>query len=182
MLLTGQVESHASQTKNIKEIQVLVRPFTPAKLIEIITGQSPGVKKEHLINEPQAGIKLNILLVDDNLSNRVLGKKLIEKCGHNPVIAENGEEALKIYQAEKIDLIFMDCQMPVMDGFECTRAIRREEAGNLEKFRVPIVALTAGVLKDWSSKCLDAGMDDYIAKPVTLEMVRGAFSKWTAKK
>ncbi len=113
-----------------------------------------------------------ILLVEDNLVNQTVAKRMLTKEGYLVDVAENGEQALgKVGNGGKYDLIFMDCQMPRMDGYEASRRIREMEAGNSAASRVPIIALTANAMQGDREKCLSAGMDDYIAKPVKKDAV-----------
>ncbi len=111
--------------------------------------------------------KLHILLAEDNLVNQKVAQKLLEKEGHSVVIANNGREAVEKYGAEHFDLILMDVQMPEMDGFEATAAIRAQEQGTVR--HIPIIALTAHAMKGYSEKCLAAGMDGYVSKPFTIK-------------
>src|SRR5690606_2749851 len=115
----------------------------------------------HLSFEPSAA---RILLVEDNGINRVLARTLLEKRGWEVRTAGNGEEAVSAWRLGGIDLILMDVQMPEVDGLQATRTIRDEE----KKIggRIPIVGLTAHAMKGDREQCLEAGMDDYITKPV----------------
>jgi CheY-like chemotaxis protein len=108
---------------------------------------------------------ISVLLVEDNLVNRTLMTKLLAKYGHTVDVAVNGLEAVEMVGSTNYDLIFMDCQMPVMDGFEATRKIR-ENPGTT---RPHIVALTANAFKEDQDKCYEAGMDDFVTKPVSRE-------------
>src|SRR5258708_6514972 len=100
----------------------------------------------------------------DNPVNQRLASRLLEKRGHSVLVVANGLEALEAVEKERFDLVFMDVQMPVMDGFEATTAIRkREGAGGI---RLPIVALTAHAMKGDREKCLAGGMDGYLSKPI----------------
>jgi len=112
-----------------------------------------------------------ILLAEDNLVNQRVATRILEKEGHRVEIAANGQEALAAWSKQPFDLILMDLQMPEMGGLEAAAEIRRLESG----CRVPIVALTARAMVDDRQRCLDAGMDDYLTKPVSktrlLEMV-----------
>jgi len=108
-------------------------------------------------------IKARILLVEDNLVNQKVATAMLKNMGCRIRVAPNGAQALQQISNHKFDLIFMDCQMPILDGFETTRAIR-EMVGAIRD--IPIVAMTAHALKEDRQACLDAGMDDYIAKPV----------------
>ena len=108
-------------------------------------------------------IDADVLLVEDNLVNQKVAVAMLKKQGCRVTVASNGARALEQLALKKFDLIFMDCQMPVMDGFQATAAIR-EMAGDLAK--IPIVAMTAHALKEDRQRCLDAGMDSYLSKPV----------------
>jgi CheY-like chemotaxis protein len=114
---------------------------------------------------------LRILLAEDNAVNQVLARRLLEKMGHTVVVVNNGLEAVKaILETESFDAALMDVQMPEMDGFEATQAIRAAErtSGN----HLPIVALTAHAMKGDEERCLAVGMDGYISKPIrTAELV-----------
>jgi signal transduction histidine kinase/DNA-binding response OmpR family regulator len=111
-----------------------------------------------------------VLLAEDNVVNAKLAVRLLERLGCRVDVACNGHEALKMAQSIPFDLVFMDCQMPEMDGFEATRAIRAwERASRIEPSpatRLPIVALTANAMQGDRERCLEAGMDDYITKPL----------------
>ncbi len=107
---------------------------------------------------------LRILVVEDNLVNRKLAVALVQKWGYIALVANDGQEALTILAQEHVDLILMDVQMPVMDGLKATRAIRAQEAESGE--HLPIVALTAHAYTSDRAKCMDAGMDEFLAKPV----------------
>jgi len=110
---------------------------------------------------------LRILLVEDNAVNQVLALRLLEKRGHTVAVAGNGKEALAALEKQSFDLVLMDVQMPEMDGFEATIAIREKEktSGN----HVPIIAMTAHAMVGDKERCLEAGMDDYISKPIRPE-------------
>ena len=113
--------------------------------------------------------QLSILLVEDNPVNQKVAATMLNKRGHSPVIASNGKEALGVLDRESVDLILMDVQMPEMDGFEATKLIREREKGNGE--HIPIVAMTAHALTGDRERCLSAGMDSYISKPIRAEQL-----------
>ena len=96
--------------------------------------------------------------------NQRLGVRLLERAGHYVIVASNGREAVEVCKHQKVDMVLMDVQMPEMDGFEATAAIRRGENGN--GARIPIIAMTAHALEGDKARCLKAGMDAYIAKPI----------------
>ena len=111
---------------------------------------------------------LRILLVEDNLINQRLALALLEKCGHRVLVAGNGQEALDVLVSGEFDLVLMDIQMPVMDGIEATQRIRSNER-EIGSRRLPIVAMTANAMQGDSERCLAAGMDGYVSKPVKPE-------------
>ena len=113
---------------------------------------------------PKLENKFDILLAEDNVINQKLIRLILEKRGHNISIVSNGREAIDILGKEKFDIILMDIQMPDMDGFHASRLIREKEVQT--GGHIPIVALTAHALKGTKEKCLQAGMDDYISKPI----------------
>ena len=122
-------------------------------------------------------LKGRVLFVDDNEVNQHLGQAMLKKLGLQFETAKNGEQALQKKQTGDFDLILMDCQMPVMDGFEATRRIRQEETESACQ-RVPIIALTANAMAGDKERCLAAGMDDYLSKPYTLKDLFAVISNW----
>lgn len=117
-----------------------------------------------------------VLVVEDNPVNRELALMQLKKLGVKAEVAENGLEAVNALSKKEYSLILMDCQMPVMDGYEATKSIRKTEA-TLGR-RTPIVAMTANALQGDREKCLSAGMDDYISKPVRVKNLREVIEKW----
>jgi two-component system, sensor histidine kinase and response regulator len=116
----------------------------------------------HSLREAQQG--LHILLAEDNLVNQVLASRLLEKQGHSVVVADNGRSALETLEKQPFDLIVMDVSMPEMDGFEAVAAIRAREVTT--GLHIPIIAMTAHAMKGDRERCLAAGMDAYISKPI----------------
>jgi CheY-like chemotaxis protein len=119
---------------------------------------------------------LRILIVDDNEINRFVALRQVERLGYEGVTACNGEEAVQAVAGGDFAAVLMDCQMPVMDGYEATREIRRREAGQRH---MPILALTAHALAKERDKCLRAGMDGYLTKPARLDVLRSVLARWT---
>ena len=114
--------------------------------------------------------RARILLAEDNAVNQMLAVRLLEKRGYKVSVTGNGREALEKLEKESFDVVLMDIQMPEMDGFEATAAIREKE--KLTGAHIPIVAMTANALKGDEQKCLQAGMDGYISKPIqTKELI-----------
>ncbi len=127
------------------------------------------------ISRPSETRGAEVLLVEDNRVNQMIARLLLEKLGCRVEIAVNGREACTALQRRSYDVVFMDCQMPEMDGFEATRKIRLCEAGGR---RTPIIALTAGVLKEERDQCYAAGMDDFLSKPISKPELESALENW----
>jgi CheY-like chemotaxis protein/HPt (histidine-containing phosphotransfer) domain-containing protein len=131
--------------------------------------------KTLLPEKPDTG-GARVLLVEDSPVNLEVGVAILESMGCTVETAENGLRALDRHASTEFGLIFMDCQMPEMDGFDTTAEIRRREA--LSGRRTPIIALTASVVEDGRERCLAVGMDDYLAKPFTLEQIKAMLTTW----
>jgi CheY-like chemotaxis protein len=119
--------------------------------------------------------RLRILLVEDNRVNQLVARGLLERQGHAVTLAENGRQAVDLFLRENFDLVFMDVQMPEMDGLEATVAMRAAEAEG-DRPRTPIIALTAQALPEDRDACLEAGMDFYLSKPVDRKALSDAVS------
>ena len=156
-----------------RQLQVsgyLTKPVTGADLAEVVRsvlggarGTEPRLVTRHTLREGQA--RYHVLLAEDNEVNRMLAAKLLVKRGHTFVAVNDGREAVAALEAGgTFDVVLMDIQMPVMDGFEATAAIRAREAGTTA--HLPIVALTAHAMKGDLERCLEAGMDAYVSKPI----------------
>ncbi len=124
---------------------------------------------------PPALSGMRILLAEDNLVNQRVAQAVLKKLGLRAELAVNGVEACAAAAARTFDLILMDCQMPEMDGFEATRQIRQREGGGR---RVPILAMTANAMAGDRERCLESGMDDYLAKPITILDLKEALMRW----
>jgi CheY-like chemotaxis protein len=117
-----------------------------------------------------------ILLAEDNSVNVIVATTLLESLGCEVSVAWNGQEAIEMYRRGNYDIILMDMRMPVLDGPEATRAIRRSE---LETgTRIPVVAVTANAFADDRRQCFEAGMDDFLSKPFTLDAIREVLARW----
>jgi two-component system, sensor histidine kinase and response regulator len=116
-----------------------------------------------------------VLLAEDNPINQKVAIHLLGRLGYSVDLAENGAEAVEMVQRSAYDVVLMDCQMPVMDGFKATRIIRNLDSAVSQ---IPIVAVTANVLPGEREKCLAAGMDDYVPKPVSKETLDQALARW----
>lgn len=118
-----------------------------------------------------------LLVVEDNLVNQQVARGRLEKMGFDVQVAENGATAVELFNQGGFDLIFMDCQMPVLDGYQATRRIREAEQRSAEG-RIPIIAMTAHALAGDREQCLQAGMDDYVSKPFKTEELRSILERW----
>jgi CheY-like chemotaxis protein len=131
-------------------------------------------------NEPPpdtaALAELRVLVAEDNPVNQKVATAMLTKLGCTVDIAANGREAVETLTENTYDIVFMDCQMPEMDGFEATREIRRREE---QLGHVPIVAMTANAMQGDRERCLEAGMDDYLPKPINREALRELLGQWT---
>ena len=130
---------------------------------------------------------IEILLAEDNPVNQLLAKKLLGKMGYQVDVADNGKIAVDKYtnlleSNDRIyDIIFMDMQMPEMDGIQATKIIREKEkklAAENNNLHIPIIAMTANVLKEHRNMCFEAGMDDFVTKPIGKEIVNNIIQKW----
>ena len=136
-------------------------------------GTDAGVAREAL-----AGGNARVLLVEDNPVNLMVGQRLLSVLGVDCDTASNGDAALLRMQASRYDLVLMDCQMPVMDGYTATRRWRDDERAAADGHHLPIVAMTANAMAGDRQKCIDAGMDDYLAKPVTRAELERCLHRW----
>jgi len=161
----------------------LTKPIKKHELVEALSyainnqnGHAPATFiTKHLIKEQKFNAKSKILVVEDSEINCKLILKILSNNGLACDLANNGKEAIEAFKSKKYDLILMDCQMPVLDGYEATKEIRIIEAG---KSHTPIVALTANALATDENKCHKAGMDDYISKPINIEALLKLIGKY----
>ncbi len=152
----------------------LDRPIDLAALRARISGT---VKEESHQDSRPAVVEgqVRVLLVDDNHVNRNVGKEMLEILGYEVDMAENGLEAVEAVRKNRYNIVLMDCEMPVMDGLQATRKIRREQSAH-----IPIVAVTAHALDTQRTICSEAGMDDFITKPLQIPDLMAVLETWTA--
>ncbi|MDR1922533.1 MAG: response regulator [Candidatus Adiutrix sp.] len=127
-----------------------------------------------------AGHSLYILLAEDSPVNQMVARGILKKMGHHIDVVNNGLEALDALKRNRYDLVLMDCQMPEMDGYEATRVVRDPAGGVLDQ-GIPIIAMTAHAMTGDKDKCLAAGMNDYIPKPIKLDHLRETLSRWSGR-
>jgi len=168
MLSSASQRDDAARCRALGIARYLVKPIRQAQLLKAITaalhaadGGAPETPAHAATPAPRA---LRVLLAEDNPVNRRLAVALLEKRGHTVVAVENGRQALHALAADRFDAVLMDVQMPEMSGFEATAAIRERERGT--STRIPIIAMTARAMKGDRERCLEAGMDGYIPKPI----------------
>jgi signal transduction histidine kinase/CheY-like chemotaxis protein len=161
----------------------LVKPVRPSQLFDVLQSlmaSRPGHTKRRIHREgtgPPATRHrwARILVAEDNAANLKVAVRMIERLGYRADVAGNGSEALHALDRVPYDAVLMDCQMPEMDGYEATREIRRAERDGRH---VPIIAMTASAMAGDRERCLAAGMDDYISKPVKLHIVAAVLERW----
>ena len=134
-----------------------------------------GAAAAERLQAPGGG-PLHVLLVEDNVVNQKVAQRHLAKLGHTCDTADNGVQALQRLGSRPYDLVLLDCQMPVMDGFETARRIRAGDPPGVDP-RLPIIALTAFAMEEDRRRCLDAGMDDFISKPIRLEELQAAIDR-----
>jgi len=173
MLTSAGQRGDAARCRELGIAVYLIKPIRQSELLEAILmalgrpsqqGERPTVLTRHSLREARR--KLRVLVAEDNAVNQELAVRLLEKQGHTVAVAGNGREALEALEkaASGFDVVLMDVQMPEMDGFEATAAIRQKEKATGK--HLPIIAMTAHAMKGDRERCLAAGMDDYVAKPI----------------
>jgi len=161
----------------------LVKPVRPSQLFDVLQtllASRPAPSKRRINREgsgpPAARHRwARILIVEDNAANLKVAVRMVERLGYRADVAGNGSEALSVLGQVRYDAVLMDCQMPEMDGYEATREIRR---GEQDGRHLPIIAMTASAMAGDRERCLAAGMDDYISKPVKLHIVAAVLERW----
>ena len=156
---------------------LLAPPPAVASGREELALTTPTAAPEESIEAP-AGPPPRLLLVEDNPVNLLVAQKLLSVLGYECDTAANGEIALAQMASDAYDLVLMDCQMPVLDGYSATRRWREIESGQAPVRHLPIVAMTANAMAGDRQRCLDAGMDDYLAKPVTRDLLDACLKRW----
>ncbi len=184
MVTSGGQRGDAARCRELGISAYLTKPVRRVDLLEAIVNvlsskpqgrESPSVLTRHSLRERRRG--LQILLAEDNVVNQRLTLHFLESRGHHVTIANNGREALEMMEKQLFDLALVDVQMPEMDGLQLTRAIREKEKST--STHLPMVAMTAYAMKGDRERCLQAGMDDYVAKPINpsrlFETIDGVF-------
>ncbi|AMO54790.1 hypothetical protein GZ77_19450 [Endozoicomonas montiporae] len=162
----------------------LSKPFRQSRLLDtvmqVMHEHHARQSDKHPVqsNHPSFSSTIRLLLVEDNIVNQKVAVSMLKKIGlTEPDIAADGKEAVSMSQNKEYDLILMDCQMPVMSGYEATGLIRKREQSHRQP-RIPIIAMTANAMQGDREKCLAAGMDDYLSKPIKSDTMRDMLSHW----
>jgi two-component system sensor histidine kinase/response regulator len=155
----------------------LVKPVRPSQLFDVLhtllAARPERVLHEEAMPPPRPLHGARVLIVEDNAANLKVAVRMVERLGYRADTAGNGEEAVRVLRTVDYDAVLMDCQMPEMDGYEATRQIRREQ-----RRHTPIVAMTASAMAGDRERCLAAGMDDYVSKPIKRHVVAAVLERW----
>ena len=160
----------------------LAKPIRQSMLYEsllVLTASTGTFNAQRVLREPDVGhlerLAGHVLLVEDNPVNQAVALGMLEELGCETVLAINGQDAINRISKEEFDVVLMDCEMPVMDGFEATAAIRGRNGDSSD---VPIIALTANAVDGDRERCIASGMQDYLSKPISVEKLHGTLKKW----
>ena len=183
LLMTNQ--SHAeSFLERFSEIDGFVqKPILQSNLYDAISTAMKGSLNivnplfVDAVENDEISLNAHVLVAEDNSANQQVAIGMLERLGCSVVVAGNGVEAINLLERNRFDVIFMDCNMPELDGYEATRKIRIIEGG---KTGIPIIAMTANVQEGDRQKCLQVGMDDYLSKPLKLDRIRAKLEKWVS--
>ncbi len=173
MLSSSAQQGEHERCRKLGISAYLAKPIQPAELLDAILNalslhaskpSNTQQKTQEVLPQSDRRQEMKVLLAEDNAVNRTLATRLLQKHGHTVIVVENGRQALEALERENVDLVLMDVQMPEMDGLEATAAIREKEKKTGD--HLPIIALTAHAMKGDREKCLAAGTDDYLTKPI----------------
>ncbi|KAF9576750.1 hypothetical protein EC968_005523 [Mortierella alpina] len=154
----------------------------PVQLPDLMNALLPAFESASALpSDAEHAIPLHILLAEDNVVNQKLAVRILEKFGHKVTIVSNGKVAVEYYDSKHFDLILMDVQMPIMGGFEATQEIRKLEVMKGKNEHLPIIALTAHAMIGDREKCIAAGMDEYITKPLRVNELIATINKFPPK-
>ena len=188
MLTSGMKPDHASRIEELGVVGRLTKPVKQAEVFEAVVSalniplaQQADSERERADTSADVGVRsLDLLLAEDNIVNQKLAVGILESIGHTVTVANHGREAMDFWQQKKFDAILMDVQMPEMDGLEATRAIRKIESEHQDKDHTIIVAMTAHARESDRQDCLNAGMDDYMTKPIRIAELRKLLEELTS--
>jgi CheY-like chemotaxis protein len=180
MLTCDRLHEDALRCRQLGIQGYLTKPIMPSRLCAALLDAVRGEPMPQVeLTSPQVLVEssrpMRILLAEDSALNQKVAVGLLERCGHRVDVAENGRAALRLLEQQSFDLMLLDVQMPEMDGLETVAAIRRDERGTNR--HLPIIAMTAHALKGDRERCLEAGMDGYVAKPLRAEALFAAIAE-----
>ena len=170
----GEIKVDSKEQKGTRFTVILPLPVYSHLATDSVGKLTETTELPKTVTKPQR--PLRILLVEDNEVNQMVAGMLLKKMGHQSDTAENGLLAIEALKQQHYDLVLMDCQMPVMDGYETTRKIRE----NPEWHDLPVIAVTANVMQGDRDDCFACGMNDYITKPYNRDQLSAAITRWTA--
>jgi CheY-like chemotaxis protein len=182
-------QGDAARCQDLGVAAYLLKPIRQSELREAIArvlgareqkGAIPLITRYSLGDAPEPTAVLRVLVVEDNAVNQRLASRLLEKRGHRVTVMVNGRQALEVLANQTFDFVSMDLQMPEMDGFEATAAIREREKDN--GGHIPIIALTAHAMKGDMERCLAAGMDGYLSKPIRPQELDDLLGKYLTRR
>jgi two-component system, sensor histidine kinase and response regulator len=166
------IDAYVTKPARQSELQVELGRLLGVKLVT--AAKAP--------QQPEVSPSARVLLAEDNALNRQVAIAMLQRAGHTVTVAENGLQAVKAIKGDTFDLVLMDCQMPEMDGFAATAAIRMFETENPACGHVPIIALTANAMEGDREQCLSSGFDDYLAKPFRQQDLLATVTRWRAQR
>ena len=180
LLTSSGARGSAEVSRQVGIAAYLTKPVKQSQLHDCLALVMAGGSAERLVTrntiaDARAQLRPRLLVVEDNAVNQKVAVAMLGKIGYRADVVANGVEALEAVGRIRYGAILMDCQMPEMDGYEATAQIRRRQGAS---DRVPIIAMTAGALRDDAEKCLSAGMDDYLSKPVSLAQLEATLRRW----
>ncbi|HET7476158.1 MAG TPA: response regulator, partial [Dermatophilaceae bacterium] len=182
LMLTSSYEVPSEEYRQAGVAEVLTKPVRSSELFDrlmrllalpVPEAPAPTPLPSRASGAPSLG---RVLIVEDNALNQLVAEGVVTKLGYEVDLVANGAEALEALEAREYSVVLMDCHMPVLDGFATTEQIRRREEGN--GAHIPIIAMTAAAMSEDRDRCLAAGMDDYLSKPVKAATVGAALARW----
>ena len=185
LYLLGDIKT-AARTATHNFVATLSQPIRTRALVQILrqifkvsVADLPEPIAEE-IRRQEEDKSLKVLLVEDVYINAIVATTMLRNLGHSVDVAENGRIALEKLRQNDYDLALMDCQMPEMDGYQCTQQLRDSLSG-VRNPKIPVIAMTAHALVGEREKCLESGMDDYVTKPIDRTALIAAINRWVGK-
>ena len=184
MLSSASNVGDAAQCQQLRIDRYLTKPVIESELLEVllrVLGAVDEAQPVAISSGTDTPTTLRVLVAEDGIANQVVARGLLESLGHMVEMAADGEQAIQLWKRGQFDLILMDMHMPDVDGLEATRTIRRfEEASNVPA--IPIIATTAAAMPEDVRRCLESGMNDFIAKPIQIELLEETLAKYGSRR